>query len=177
MSAVLTPLSPRDVAARLQSGKAVLVDIREPDEFAREHLPGAVSAPLSAFEQAHIGIEPDRDVIFMCRSGARTGAHCDRLAARVTGPAFVLEGGLNGWKAADLPAAVDRKAPLELMRQVQIAAGSLVLLGAVLAWLVHPAFIALSGFVGAGLVFAGVSGFCGMARLLALMPWNRPRTI
>ncbi|RZJ93902.1 MAG: DUF2892 domain-containing protein, partial [Brevundimonas sp.] len=79
-------------------------------------------------------------------------------------------------KAADLPAAVDRKAPLELMRQVQIAAGSLVLLGTVLAWLVHPAFIALSGFVGAGLVFAGASGFCGMARVLAVMPWNR-RTV
>jgi len=177
MTTVLTPLSPRDDAARLQTGRAVLVDIRESDEFAREHLPGAVSAPLSAFEQAHIGIEPGRDVIFMCRSGARTGAHCDRLAARVAGPVFVLEGGLNGWKTVGLPAAVDRKAPLELMRQVQIAAGSLVLLGAVLGWLVHPGFIILSGFVGAGLLFAGVSGFCGMARLLAVMPWNRPRNV
>jgi rhodanese-related sulfurtransferase len=175
MTAVLTPLSPRDVAARLQSGRAVLVDIREPDEFAREHLPGAVSAPLSTFEQAHIGIEPGRDVVFMCRTGARTGAHCDRLAARIDGSAFVLDGGLNGWKAAGMPIALDRKAPLELMRQVQIAAGSLVLLGALLAWLVHPAFVALSGFVGAGLLFAGVSGFCGMARMLAVMPWNQPR--
>ena len=175
MTAVLTPLSPRDVAARLQSGRAVLVDIREPDEFAREHLPGAVSAPMSAFEQAHIGIEPGRDVIFMCRSGARTGAHCDRLAARVTGQAFVLEGGLNGWKAADLPAAVDRKAPLELMRQVQIIAGSLVVIGALLAWLVHPAWIALSAFVGAGLFMAGATGVCGMARMLMLAPWNRTR--
>lgn len=176
MTAVLTPLSPREVAARLQAGRAVLVDIREPDEFAREHLPGAVSAPLSAFERGRIGIDPDRDVIFMCRSGARTGAHCDRLAARIDGAAYVLEGGLNGWKAAELPVAVDRKAPLELMRQVQIAAGSLVLLGALLAWWVHPAFVALSGFVGAGLLFAGISGFCGMARLLAIMPWNRTRT-
>jgi len=175
MTAILTPLSPRDVAARLQSGRAVLVDIREPDEFAREHLPGAVSAPLSAFEQAHLDIGPGRDVVFMCRSGARTGAHCDRLAARIDGAAYVLEGGLNGWKAAELPVAVDRKAPLELMRQVQIAAGGLALLGALLAWLVHPGFIALSGFVGAGLLLAGISGFCGMARLLAVMPWNRTR--
>ncbi len=175
MNPVLIPLPPREAAARLQSGRAVLVDVREPDEFAREHLPGAVSAPLSAFEQARLAIEPDREVIFMCRSGARTSAHCDRLAARVTGPAFVLEGGLNAWKAAELPAEVNRKAPLELMRQVQIAAGGLVLLGAVLAWLVHPGFIGLSAFVGAGLLFAGVSGFCGMARLLAAMPWNRPR--
>ena len=176
MTPVLIPLSPREAAARIEAGRAVLVDIREPDEFAREHLPGAVSAPLSAFEQGHLGIEPGRDVVFMCRSGARTGAHCERLAARIDGSAYVLEGGLNGWKAAQLPAAVDRKAPLELMRQVQIVAGGLVLLGALLAWLVHPGFVVLSGFVGAGLLFAGVSGFCGMARLLAVAPWNRPRT-
>ena len=103
MTAVLTPLSPRDVAARLESGRAVLVDIREPDEFAQEHLPGAVLAPLSTFEQAHLGITAEAEVVFMCRSGARTGANCDRLAARVDGPAYVLDGGLMSWKAAGLP--------------------------------------------------------------------------
>jgi rhodanese-related sulfurtransferase len=68
----------------------------------------------------------------------------------------------------------DRKAPLPIMRQVQIAAGSLVLLGLVLAVLVSPWFMALSAFVGAGLIVAGISGFCGMANLLLHMPWNRP---
>jgi rhodanese-related sulfurtransferase len=105
MTTPLIPLSPRQVADRLGTGGAVLVDIREPEEFAVEHLPGAVSAPLSVFEQARLGIDPGREVIFMCRSGARTGAHCDRLAARVDGPAWVLEGGLNAWKAAGLPVA------------------------------------------------------------------------
>ena len=103
MTTVLTPLSARDVAARIETGRAVLVDIREPAEFAQEHLPGAVSAPLSTFEQAHLGITADAEVIFMCRSGARTGANCDRLAARVDGPAYVLDGGLMSWKAAGLP--------------------------------------------------------------------------
>ena len=96
-----------------------------------------------------------------------------RRAAAAGAEAFILEGGVEGWAAAGLPVAVDRKAPLELMRQVQIAAGLLVLAGVILGSTVSPLFYGLSGFVGAGLTFAGVSGFCGMARMLALMPWNR----
>ena len=175
MTAVLTPVSPADVQARIKSGRARLVDIREPDEFAREHIPGVAHAPLSGFEDAHLGIRADQDVIFMCRSGMRTQSNCDRLAARVDGPAFVLQGGLQGWKDAGLPTSVDKKAPLELMRQVQIIAGSLVVMGALMGWLVHPAWIALSAFVGAGLLMAGATGFCGMARDHMLAPWNRTR--
>lgn len=103
MSPVLTPLSPHQVADRIRSGRAVVIDVREPEEFAVEHLPGALSAPLSVFDQAALGVQPGCEVIFMCRSGARTGAYCDRLAARVEGPACVLDGGLNSWKAAGLP--------------------------------------------------------------------------
>ena len=114
MTATLTPLSAADVQARLKSGRARLVDIREPDEFAREHIPGVAHAPLSGFEDAHLGIRADQDVIFMCRSGMRTQTNCVRLAARVEGEAFVLEGGLQGWKDAGLPTSVDRKAPTRL---------------------------------------------------------------
>lgn len=174
MTATLTRLEPAEVADRLADGRAVLVDIREPDEFRRRHVRGALSRPLSAFEQAHLKIDPGREVVFTCRSGMRTAAVCDRLAAAVSGPAYVLGGGLDAWAAAGLPVATDAKAPLEMMRQVQIAAGLLVLLGVILGDLVHPAFLAISAFVGAGLTFAGVTGFCGMARLLALAPWNRP---
>jgi rhodanese-related sulfurtransferase len=173
MTATLTALSPAEVAARLRAGKAVLVDIREPDEFARRHINGALSVPLATFEQAHLSVDPDQDVIFTCRTGMRTGANCERLAARVVGPAFVLEGGVDGWAGAGLPVATDDKAPLEINRQVQIAAGSLVLLGVVLGFAVAPGFFGLSAFVGAGLVFAGVSGTCAMASLLQAMPWNR----
>lgn len=170
---VLTPLKPADVAARIKSGKAVLVDIREADEIARERIPGSVGAPLSAFEAAHLDLQPGHDVVFMCRTGNRTGSHCVRLAARIPGEAFVLEGGLDGWKAQGLPTLTDTRAPLEMMRQVQMTAGGLILIGAALGTLVHPGFWGLSAFVGAGLFFAGASGFCGMARLLAVMPWNR----
>ena len=88
----------------------------------------------------------------------------------------MLEGGLDAWKKAGLPVSLDRSQPIDIMRQVQIAAGSLVLLGVVLGAFVSPNFYALSGFVGAGLTFAGISGFCGMARVLGAMPWNQPST-
>ncbi|WP_296597908.1 rhodanese family protein [Phenylobacterium sp.] len=169
----LIPIKPEAAARRLQAGKAVLVDIREADEFARRHVRGALSRPLSAFQQAHLQVAPDADVIFTCRTGMRTGANCDRLAAATQGPAYVLEGGVDAWSAEGLPVDENRKAPLEMMRQVQIAAGSLVLVGVTLGVLVHPAFLGVAAFVGAGLTFAGATGFCGMARLLAVMPWNR----
>ena len=173
MSSTLIPLKPAEVEERLMRRRAVLVDIREPDEFARSHVRGAISRPLSAFEAAHLKIEPGRDVVFTCRTGMRTGANCDRLAAAVAGDAYVLDGGVDAWAAAGLPVDQDRKAPLEMMRQVQIAAGSLVLLGVALGLAVHPGFLGLAAFVGAGLLVAGATGFCGATRLLTAMPWNR----
>jgi len=172
----LTPLRPADVASRLKARRAVLIDIREPDEFAREHIAGAIHAPLSALEQVPLRLPDGRDVIYTCRTGNRTGANCARLAARVPGEAFVLEGGLDAWKAQGLATNADRSRPIELMRQVQMIAGGLILLGAGLGLLVHPAFWGLTAFVGAGLFVAGATGFCGMARLLAVMPWNRSAT-
>lgn len=173
MTAKLSPLSPAEVHARLAAGKAVLVDIREPDEFARSHVAGALSRPLSQWEQAPLSISPGAGVVFTCRSGARTHGACDRLAARIEGNAYVLDGGLDGWARSGLPLKFNRKAPLEIMRQVQIAAGLLVLVGVIMGFAASPVWFGLAAFVGAGLTFAGVSGFCGMARLLMLAPWNR----
>ncbi len=173
MTSTLTTLTPEALADRLSRRAAVLVDIREPDEFVRRHIKGALSRPLSALEAAHLKIEPGRDVVFTCRSGMRTGANCARLADTVDGEAFVLEGGVDGWAAAGLPVETNQKAPLELMRQVQIAAGSLVVVGVLLGLTVYPGFFGLSAFVGGGLTFAGATGFCGMARVLAAAPWNR----
>lgn len=170
---VLTPLDAQSLSRRIKAGEITLIDIRESDEFAREHVTGAVSLPLSRLEAGHVALRSTTPVAFMCRTGMRTQSNCERLAAHVGEPAFVLEGGLDGWKKAGLATQADRKAPLEIMRQVQITAGSIVVLGAVLAATVNPAFIWLSAFIGAGLVFAGASGWRGMAKLLAAMPWNR----
>ncbi|MDR2858234.1 MAG: DUF2892 domain-containing protein [Novosphingobium sp.] len=173
MSGFLHKLSPQDVQARLAAGRAVLVDIREADEFARAHVPGAVSQPLSGLEQAHLTVDPGADVIFTCRTGIRTAGACDRLVARVEGDAYVLDGGLDAWSGAGLPVAENRSAPLELMRQVQITAGLLVLAGVLLGFLAGPGWFGLAAFVGAGLTFAGLTGTCALARLLMLAPWNR----
>lgn len=175
MTATLAKLSPHDVQARLAAGKARLVDIREADEFARAHIPGAYSQPLSVWEQAHLSIDPAADVVFTCRTGMRTAGACDRLAARVTGNAFVLDGGLDAWAKAGLPVETNPAAPMEINRQVQITAGLLILSGVVLGFAISPLWFGLSGFVGAGLTFAGLSGTCAMARLLMLAPWNRSR--
>ncbi|MCB1481639.1 MAG: rhodanese family protein [Rhodobiaceae bacterium] len=171
----MTPvnITPAD-AKKLVDAGALLVDIREPDEHAREHIPGAKLIPLSRISSGLPHTGEAKTVIFHCRSGGRTQAAVDHLRPVDADEVYILDGGMMAWKAAGFATVIDRKKPIEIMRQVQIAAGSLVLLGALLGWLVHPGFYALSGFVGAGLTFAGVTGFCGMARLLALMPWNRP---
>lgn len=168
------------LAARrlIDTGAAVLIDVRAPDEHARERIDGARSVPLAQLRaglpaQAAGLLAGAPAVIFHCRSGQRTAENAQSLAGCVACPAYVLQGGLDGWKRAGLPVLRDTSQPLELQRQVQIAAGALVAVGTALGAGVSPWFLLLPGFVGSGLVFAGVSGFCGMARLLKRMPWNR----
>lgn len=173
----LSPISAGEAKLRLDRGEAVLIDVREADEHAREHVAGARLVPLSAIEAQDLAADLGKVAIFHCRSGARTQAHAARLIACGFREAYCLDGGIEAWKAAGLPVRVNRKAPLELMRQVQIAAGLLVLAGVLLGWLAHPAFFAISAFVGAGLMFAGATGWCGMAILLKTMPWNRANTV
>jgi rhodanese-related sulfurtransferase len=171
---MLKTITPEQAAEMLRHGGATLIDVREPDEHARERIPGAMNLPLSRLEEAELAVREGRPVLFHCRSGARTGGNAGRLAAKAgLCEAYIIEGGLEAWKRAGLPVAEDRRQPLELMRQVQIAAGAMVLLGVLLGALVSPWLYGLAAFVGAGLVFAGVTGTCGLARVLRLMPWNR----
>jgi rhodanese-related sulfurtransferase len=157
-------------AKRLIAQGATLIDIRERDEHAREHIAVARNLPLSTLTDAGGTKGP---IIFHCRAGKRTADNAGRLREAANCDAYILEGGIEAWKQADLPVVVDKRQPIEINRQVMIAAGSLVLIGVLLGAFVNPGFYALSGVIGAGLVLAGVSGFCGMAKLLALMPWNR----
>lgn len=168
----LHPLSPESARELIAQG-ALLVDIRGADEHARERIAHARNLTLEQLASAGLPAGEHRAVIFHCRSGNRTRLNAQPLAQCASGEAYVLEGGLDAWKKAGLPVQTDDSQPLELQRQVQIAAGSLIVLGAVLGATVSPWFHLLSGFVGAGLVFAGASGFCGMARVLMRMPWNR----
>jgi rhodanese-related sulfurtransferase len=165
----LIPIDAATLAQRLKRGEIKLIDIREPMEFAREHIAEAASIPLSGLAAGRLKIHSDMPVAFTCKTGMRTGANCDSLAAHVGEPAYVLQGGLEGWKKAGLAVVANRKAPAQTMRQVQVTAGSLVVLGAVLAITVDPTFIWLSAIVGAGLAFAGITG---LTNLLAPAPEN-----
>lgn len=162
-------------AKRLLDQGALLIDIREADEHAREKIPGARLASLSKLDQADLALPAGQAVIFHCKSGARTKGSSGRLASKVGGTreAFIVDGGIDAWKKAGLPVSIDRRQPLELQRQVQIGAGSMAFLGTMLGLFVSPGFFAIPAFVGAGLMMAGITGFCGMARILRKAPWNR----
>lgn len=170
----MSPISPERAAALMRDG-AVLVDIRERDEHAREKIANTRHHAVSVLDREHPAHPGDSVLIFHCKSGARTRQHAARIATACPAgiETYILDGGIDAWKKAGLPVVLDRSQPISIMRQVQIVAGSLVLLGVILGVTVSPGFYALSGFVGAGLAFAGISGFCGMARVLELMPWNR----
>ena len=169
----LKTLSPEAARQHLDRG-ALLVDIRSPDEYAREHIAGARHLPL---EQLSAGALPPAGaaaIIFHCRAGSRTQLNAALLERCSNNcEAYLLEGGLEGWKRAGLPVVADASQPLELQRQVQIAAGAMIVLGTTLGVALSPWFLALTGFVGAGLLFAGISGYCGLAQLLMKAPWNR----
>lgn len=168
----------RNVDARttykwMNEGKAVLIDVREPDEYIKEHIPEAHLVPLSGFNPEDFPKEHDKIAVFHCRSGGRTEAAAPQILQSGFREVYQLEGGIQGWRAAGLHVNENAKAPISIMRQVQITAGSLVLLGIILAVLISPWFMALSAFVGAGLAQAGITGNCAMASMLKHMPWNR----
>lgn len=170
-TATPTSISAHDLADRLAAGEVSVIDVREPMEFATGYIAGSLNVPLSRLTQADL---PRRPLVLVCQSGNRSSKGLSQLLQQGhPHPVTDLLGGVPAWQQAGFPVRKLKGAPLPLMRQVQIVAGSLVLLGVILSQTVAPGWIWLSGFVGAGLTFAGISGFCGMARLLAVLPWNR----
>jgi rhodanese-related sulfurtransferase len=163
-------------ASEKMASGAICIDIRESCEFQREHIDGAICVPFEQLIANGLSdVQKNRGVIFSCKSGWRTKNASKQLAELAENGAveiYLLDNGLNGWKSAGFT-VIKQKTVLPIMRQVQIAAGSLVLLGMLLGSAVNPLFYLLSTFVGAGLVFAGITGFCGMAVLLGKMPWNK----
>jgi rhodanese-related sulfurtransferase len=149
------------------------IDVRSATEFAAGHIPAAINIPMDEIESRLADIPPNPHVILVCQSGQRSAIVYDLIAARVPN-LHQLAGGTDAWRAAGLPLVASTRTRWALERQVRLIAGLLVLTGFSLGSLVNPAWFWLSGFVGAGLVFAGTTNFCAMAHLLALLPWNRP---
>ena len=164
-------ISAHTLATQLGAQEVQVIDVREPMEYASGHIAGSLNIPLARIRKTNL---PQGPLVLVCQSGHRaTKALTHLLEQGHPAPLANLEGGMPTWQQAGFPIRKLKNAPLPLMRQVQIVAGSLVLLGVILSQAVAPGWIWLSGFVGAGLTFAGVTGFCGMARLLAAMPWNQ----
>lgn len=159
--------------AWLEAGEAVLVDVREPAEHVGEHIAGAQLLPLSRLNAAQIPLEAGKRVVLYCQSGSRSAQAGRQMLAAGIPQVWHVQGGLQAWKDAGYQTIRHPHAPINLQRQTQIAAGILVLLGTLLGALVSPWFLLLSGFVGAGLTFAGLTGTCGMAMLLARLPYNQ----
>lgn len=155
-----------------EQNQVVLIDVREPSEHAGEHIEGACLVSLSTFDPAKIPTDSDKKIILYCQSSNRSGQAAQKLVNAGFQEVTHLEGGLSEWKRAGHPTKVNKKAPISIMRQVQIVAGTLVFTGTVLGAF-NPAFLILSGFVGAGLMFAGLSGTCAMATLLMKLPYNK----
>ena len=167
-------ISPHDLQQRRQEGKVVeLIDVRTPVEFAEIHVEGARLVPLDQLDPHSLAAGRNGDPLYViCRTGSRAAKAYEQLQAAGVQEVYSVEGGTLAWERAGLPVVRGRKV-ISLERQVRIAAGLLVVIGVVLGWLVHPGFLGIAAFVGAGLVFAGATDTCGMGLMLAKMPWNR----
>jgi rhodanese-related sulfurtransferase len=152
---------------------ASLIDVRTPVEFAEVHIPQARSLPLDELKPGSLQLPKDQPVYLLCRGGQRATKAADKLAKEGFSQPIVVEGGTLAWIEANLPVTRSAGKFISLERQVRIVAGTIVLAGVLLAYFVDARFIWLSGFVGAGLIFAGITDFCGMGLLLAKMPWNK----
>lgn len=158
---------------RMEHGEILLVDVREPAEHRSECIEGSYLIPLAEISAEKLPIK-SCPIVLHCRSGKRSEEACRKLLAEdPTHDIFSLEGGIVAWKKSGYAVSNLGCHVLPLDRQTQLAAGFLVTLGIALGTWVTPSFYVLSGFVGLGLMFAGISGWCGMAKLLAKMPWNR----
>jgi rhodanese-related sulfurtransferase len=176
LNARLSDIEPRDARDLYASGACIIVDVREPDEHARERIAGAKSVPLSALTAASIAALGSKSVVVHCKSGRRSAdaaMRCAELTSRGISVAN-LRGGIDAWKAQGLPTVVDTMRPrMSVMQQTQLVIGIGVLVGTALGTVVHPWLLAIPAMMGAGLIVAGATGTCGLAVVIGKMPWNK----
>lgn len=169
-------ISVDELTRLMDSNPAVkLIDVRTPGEYATGHVPQASNIPLEQVEM-RLGDLGDGPVALLCQSGNRAGMACEILADHHP-ELLVVEGGTQAWIDAGKPIVSSTCSRWALERQVRLIAGLMVLIGSLMALLANPAWLYLPLFVGAGLTFAGLTNKCGMASMLALLPWNQPAKI
>tara|TARA_R110001592_G_scaffold29350_5_gene106529 strand:+ start:1301 stop:1831 length:531 start_codon:yes stop_codon:yes gene_type:complete len=172
-------ISVEQAAALIKNGEAVLIDVREPDEFKESHIAYAISVPLSVLEVGFqmLEIPAKKTILFQCLKGSRGQMACERIQGlgSCQNKIINIEGGIEAWKAQGLPIieSSTSSANISIFRQVQIIIGFLIALCVVIGFTgVQIAFV-LAGILGAALCFAGLTGWCGLAMILSKMPWNK----
>lgn len=161
--------------ALLEKGEAILIDVREPVEFSNLSIENAILKPLSMISDSDISSDSPKKIIVQCRSGKRSQTACHQYSkAHPHIEFFNLDGGILAWQKAGFKTISKNKSKvLPLDRQVQLTVGSMVFLGVIFGYFFNPNFLIIPLFFGAGLMFAGLSGTCGLAMFLAKMPWNQ----
>ena len=170
-------MSPLQVVTRIKNGEKIhLVDVRSPGEFNAVHAEGAILCPLDTLNPRQLaqqlGLSSSSTAALLCAAGNRAKKASEKFLAEGIPYCLVVEGGTQAWEAAGL-SVIKGKGVISIDRQVRIGAGSLILTGVLLGYFIHPVWYFLSGFVGFGLIFAGITDWCGMGLLLAKMPWNQ----
>ena len=178
MTASNHTLSPQQALEKLQAGKAILIDVRTADEFKIQHIPYALSIPLSDLQKdlLHLKTPADMPIIFQCFKGSRGQQACELMSDKniCCNDIYNIEGGIEGWIKAGQPIIGVSQSQLPIMRQVQIIVGGLIGVLALIGLLTHSmVFTALAGVLGTALFFAGLTGWCGLAIILGKMPWNK----
>lgn len=164
-----------ELRALLEKGEAIqIVDVRSPNEYASGHIPFAVNMPLEQVDARLDDLRPHTPVVLVCQSGSRAGM-CKEQIQHHRDDLILLDGGTDAWERAGLPMVRSSASRWAIERQVRLTAGLLIVVGTALSVLVAPAWVYLAMFVGLGLTFAGLTNYCGMAAVFALMPWNKAR--
>lgn len=171
MKSISIPELHRKIAA---AEPVALMDVRTPGEYRAAHVPGAVLQPLDSLDPQRLSqVFPGEEPLYvLCQSGSRARQAIQQLERSGVQRGVLVEGGTAGWVQEGLPVILQPGTSISLERQVRIAAGALVLGGTLLGIFENRYFLALPAFIGAGLVFAGITNTCGMGMLLARMPWN-----
>lgn len=172
-------IQPRSLYERIHSGGPLdLIDVRSVTEFNDTHVPGSRSVPLHSIRPATLianRATTSAPLYVICQSGGRGRKACESIRDAGCNDVWNVDGGISAWIAAGLPVERGRKSiPLE--GQVRIVNGAIVLASALLS-LLHPYFLAIVVFMGCGLIFSGVTGFCGLAIIMARAPWNGGDTL
>ena len=160
----------------MASDQAVLIDVREPIEYDAMHITGAKLIPATTMKVRELPDVSNKKLIVHCRSGARAGTMCEKLLANNPDlDVYNLDGGIIAWEKAGFAVEKSSATIFSIDRQVQLTIGSGVLLGLLMGTLFHSVFLLISAFFGAGLIYAGLSGTCTLAVIMARMPWNQKK--